>query len=279
MKIQYANKLTSSFLLAVDHAILSKGEAFTNTSGLFYPVSGTIYGLNAYSTPFRQLVNDESISGSIVVSGVFVSGAFLQPGQSGLVSLNVSEGMAYFSGRPTAVSGVFSTKEINTYLTTEPEEFLLFETKMTPKTRYPQTLTGMAPGDQVFPIVFVKPINAENTPFCLGGTDYKTSMFRVVVLAETQFQLYAICNILEDMAHKRIPMLNVTGLPFDAIGGFSGVPYNYTTAISGVPLQDSPYVQSVRTSFLTEARGLNQLNPSIYPAFVDFTMWTVVTPA
>lgn len=259
-------------MLSVDHTILKNGGAYTNSSGLFYSISGSMYGLNAYSTPFRQLVNDASISGATVMSGVYVSGVFVQPGQSGLVSLNVSEGTAYFSWRPGNVSGIFGIKEINVYLSNEPEQNLLFETKMTLKTKYPQTITGLTSNQQTFPVVFIKPIDSQNVPFCFGS-DNKIIKLRAVVLAETQYQLYAVCNILENMAHNKIPLIDVQNLPFDAIGGFKGESYDYEKAISGV--SNSIYINSAKTSMLMSSQDLNKLNPAIFPAFVDFELWNI----
>jgi len=274
MKIQFSNRAISSFMMAVDHEILEKGEGYTNHTGFFYPVTGTFYGLNVYTTPYRQLVHDTSITGATVVSGLYINGSFIQPGTSGLVSLNIQEGTAYFTGRPTNVSGSFSVKEANVYLTTEPEERLLFETKMWLKSPYPQTLTGLASNEQTYPVVFLKPTDSQNDPFCIGGLNNKKIHIRAIVLAKDQFQCTAICNILEDMAHKKYSLINVTGLPFDAIGGYTGISYSYHDSINGVI--DYSYVQSARVSMLMTAQQYNQTNPTIFPAFVDFELWNFI---
>lgn len=277
MKFQLGNRIISSFMLTVDNAILRYGEAYTNASGVLYPVSGYTYGMYAFTTPYRQLVHDASITGANLMTGVYVSGLFLQPGQSGLLSLNIQEGTAYFSWRPTAVSGIFSVKDISVYLSNEPEEKLLFETKMSLRPKYPQSSTGLFPGHQTYPVIFVKLLHTENEPLCLGGVDNKISQVRAVVLAESQFQLMAACYILESLAHKTIPIINVTGLPFDAIGGYTGTNYNYQTATGAS--QEYSYIASAKTSMLANVQQLNQLNPSIFPAFVDFEIWTIVGPA
>jgi hypothetical protein len=268
----------SSFLLTIDNAILKQGEAFSSGSGRFYPISGNAYGLYIYASPYRQLVNDASISGSVIVSGLYVSGNFVRPGQSGLVSLNVAEGLAYFSYQPTNVSGTFSVKEINVYLNSEPEEKLLFETKMSLKPKFPQIITGMGISQQSYPVVFLKPIDTHNEPLCFGGVDSKNYRLRAIVLAETQYQLTATCNILENLAHRNVPLINVTGLPFDALGGYTGAPYNYTGATGSVPDAAYLYVAQAKSSMLMSARELNQLNPTIFPAFVDFELWTIQGP-
>ena len=275
MKLQFTNQVVSSFLMTIDNAILSSGEAFKNATGLFYPVTGMISGMYAYTTPYRQLVNDASISGANILSGVYVSGVFIKPGQSGLISLNVSEGTAYFSYRPSAVSGIFAIKDINVYLTTYPEEQLLMETKFLLKPKYPQTITGLPVTAQTYPVVYLKKLSSENVPFCLGGAYDKNIQLRAVVLGESEYQTLAVCDILENLSQTKQPILNVTGLPFDAIGGFKTVSYNYETAKSGVI---NSYVAKAQSSHLMNIRQYNTLNPDVFPAFVDFELWNSFFP-
>ena len=61
MQAQYDNIVMSSALLWLDHTILNKGAAFTNTSSFFYDVNSLYNGYNTYGSPFRQFVADESI--------------------------------------------------------------------------------------------------------------------------------------------------------------------------------------------------------------------------
>lgn len=274
MVIQLNNKLISNLSLLIDHELLLRGQAYTNTSSLFYPITGALYGLNAYATPYRQLVNDASITSATQMTGIYVSGIFIQPGQSGLVSLNIQEGLAYFSGRPTSVSGNYSLKDFSIYLTTEPEEKLLFETKFNLKQKYPQTITGLNINAQTYPVIFLKPLNIENVPFCIGGTDNKIFRIRAIVLGESEFQTLAACNILENLANKQYSVINVTGLPFDSIGGYTGVSYNYNTYSTAST--EKTFVSKVRTSILTNTKQVNSLNPAIFPAFIDIELWNFI---
>ena len=65
MESQYDNVVMSSFLLWLDHTLLSKGKAFTNTSSFFYDVNSLYNGYNTYGSPFRQFVADESIKNNV----------------------------------------------------------------------------------------------------------------------------------------------------------------------------------------------------------------------
>ena len=274
MRLQFNNKLLTSLMLAVDYTLLSQGDAYTNMTGRFYPTTGSIYGLNVYTTPFRQLVNDASITGATQVSGIWVDGVFTQPGQNGLVSLNISEGTACFTGQPNLVTGQFAMKEFNTYLTTLPEEKLLFETKIYPRGDVTQIESGLPQSAQTYPAVFLKIQDSRNTPACLGGIDKKTTNVRVIICADSEFKAVAAVNILEDMAHRHLKIVEPTGLPFDALGGYTGVAYNYP-AIPGI---GDSYINSVRSTLLLSVKELNMLNPAVFPAFVDFELWTYFSP-
>ena len=71
MKVQFENKIMSSLLLFIDHHLLSKGEAFTNHAGLFYPVTNLYNNYYTYAAPFKQMVNDDGVSNATVMKTVY----------------------------------------------------------------------------------------------------------------------------------------------------------------------------------------------------------------
>ena len=72
MKPQYQHKVMTSFLLWFDNFLLTKGEAFSNKTGSFHYVSDSRLpsSYRVFSSPYKQLVNDSSIPGAIVKSGI-----------------------------------------------------------------------------------------------------------------------------------------------------------------------------------------------------------------
>jgi len=272
MIIDFDNKVISSFLMAVDHEILNKGSGFTNTTGFFYPATGSIAGLNLYTTPYKQLVQDSSISGVTIPTGLWVNGSFLQPGTSGFYSFNIEEGQALFTGRPAIVSGSFSVKDFSVYLTNEPEERLLFETKYYLRGQISQTPTGLFQNAQTFPVIYIKPAGGENEPFCLGGVDNNKMRLRAIIIAETEFQMNAVVGILKRMAHRYFKIIEPTGVPLNALGGYTGISFNYTGLAAGYINQT--YIWNVKALTLMGVRQFNEVNPKAFPAFVDFELWS-----
>lgn len=263
-------------MLYLDRTLLVTGRAMNNFSGQLYRTSGGINGLNTYTTPFRQLVNDVSVTGVNIMSGLWVDGNFLVPGQSGLNSINITEGQAYFTTTPTVVSGNYSVKDFSIYFTNKPEEELLFETKLSLRNKVPQVITGLTQDNETYPAIYIKSFNGENQPFCLGGVDNNEIIVRAIVLGDSKYITDAACGILKDMARKRFKVLEPTGLPFNAYGAMTGVNFNYT-GLSAASNQES-LIWKVRVSNLVNSIDLNKLNPAVFPAFVDFTLWSIRGP-
>ena len=126
MKVNYQNSLTSSFLLYLDNTVLKRGEAYTNVSGSFYPVSGVYSNYFTYAAPYKQIVSDASISGVNQMTGVYLNGNFIVPGQSGLVAINHYDGQLIFSSNKSgqALSGNYAIKDYNVYLTDKSEDYI-----------------------------------------------------------------------------------------------------------------------------------------------------------
>jgi len=56
MKPQFDNQIMSSLLLWFDNKLLTKGEAYQNTTGQFYSVSDEYYGYETYDTKHMRVL-------------------------------------------------------------------------------------------------------------------------------------------------------------------------------------------------------------------------------
>jgi len=252
MKLQYDNKLVSSFLLYLDREIQSKGQAYQNYSGLLYKVTSPINGLFAYAAPFKQLVNDTSITGANVMTGVYLNGTFVTIGTSGLHSINHYQGVAYFTGQlasSVTVSGRYAIKDINTETTDQEEHKVLFETKYAPKSKFNQTLSGLATDVKTLPSIFLKYKGGDAYPAAFGGIRDNKIIIRALILTESEFQRIATCNILKNFTNRTFSIVNST--PFDYLGNYTGLEYNYdnlsfdtvySPLITDVKVKDIPLV-------------------------------------
>ena len=275
MKAQWENKIMSSFLQFVDHEILDKGEAFQNAAENFYPADDLYYGYHTYSSPFQQLVGDESIGnehGANIMDGVYVGGSFKEVDDNdvGLVGINHQKGQVYFNQDQgsNVVSGNFAVKDYSVSLTSQSEENLLFHTKhhLRPKTYQP--VTGLPYNASTYPIIYIKNAGGTSLPLGFGNgsiEDVRTDV-RAVILSDSAFSLDAVCNILKDMTRRTLPIIEST--PLNAMGAYIGESYNYTSLATGT----GPSIWDIRVSKLAPASspGLGELDLDIFSAFVDF---------
>lgn len=278
MKINFQNILTSSFLLFLDNLILKKGEAHSPVSSNFYPISGVYDGYYTYAAPYKQIVNDVSISGIQQLSGVYLNNTFIVPGQSGLVAINHQDGQVIFNSNKNAytISGNYSIKDFNVYLTDKSEETILFTTKIENKNRKPQTLRGLESDEITYPAVFVRFDNSMNDPFAFGGTDMTKVELRTIIMANSMFSLDAVCGILRDSAHDFFFLVKNSDLNMNAMSAYTGSSYNY----SGVSTGEAIYVADVgilRLKAISSADFVN-LNPKVFSAFADFQLESIRNP-
>lgn len=278
MKINFQNILTSSFLLFLDNLILKKGEAHSPVSSNFYPISGVYDGYYTYAAPYKQIVNDVSISGIQQLSGVYLNNTFIVPGQSGLVAINHQDGQVIFNSNKNAytISGNYSIKDFNVYLTDKSEETILFTTKIENKNRKPQTLRGLESDEITYPAVFVRFDNSMNDPFAFGGTDMTKVELRTIIMANSMFSLDAVCGILRDSAHDFFFLVKNSDLNMNAMSAYTGSSYNY----SGISTGEAIYVADVgilRLKAISSADFVN-LNPKVFSAFADFQLESIRNP-
>ena len=293
MKVQYDNKVMSSLMLYVDHKVCRVGEAFSNHSGYLYDNQPSYlykdgsYNYYTYSTPFKQLVADYSITGASIPSGIYVDGIHYGVGLTGpsLHSINHAQGhfytrtaIAQTSATPRQ-SAIYAVKEFNTYLTSMPEEKLLFETKINLREKITNPITGLSFHAQTYPAIFLKNMGAVNEPFSFGGVNTTTNRVRAMVLADSAFNLDAVCSILKDCVTDVVPLVGGGDLPFDALGG-SPSGYNYT----GIASSKIAAGQYLNISNVTISRDITKgytegANPEVQASFVDFSVQSFRQPS
>jgi len=283
MIAQLDNILMSSMTYWLDNILLKKGKAYTNYSGLFYPIENMYNNYYTYGLPFKQIVADSSVAGPNLLSGVYINGTFNAIGQNNLVGVNPNLGQIYFSSNQSSstISGNYSVKDMNIYLTSDPEENLLFETqyKIRPKTY--QNPTGIASNALTYPAIFIKNNGSSNKEFAFGGEDKTEMNIRAIILADNNFNLEAVFSILRDTSRTYIPLIPLEESPYNSMNSLKVIPnggyYNYNSMIAGKVANNSAFfIERVEVSNILNID--NKLNPDIYPGIVDFTLSNIRYP-
>ena len=275
MKIHFNNQILNSFALYVDHQVTKKGEAFLNYSSSFSKVDDLYTGFYTYAAPTKQILFDTSITGATQLSGIFVTGVYRNIGEENLVAINHDKGHLYFTASQgsSSITGAYAVKEINTYLTEDSEQKIVFDTKYEVRPKAPQTFKGVEDNTVFAPAIFIKTNSVTSEPFCLGGTDKIIYDLRAIVISKSVFSLDATCGILQDMSRTYFGVVNP---PFGALG-YTGIPYNYDSLNT---VQDA-FIDNITVSKVSKDRGnseYNTLNSDIYAAFVDFEICVFKNP-
>jgi hypothetical protein len=276
MRAQFKNRVIYSTLLFLDNKICTRGEAYKNFGSKFYDVKDDYINYYTYGTPFRQFISDSSITGTTVMSGIYLNNSFITTGQSGFVGIDYNQGQVYFSNPVTGtLSGNYSVKDFNIILTNKPETTLLFETqyKLKPKTN--QQITGLTSDQVPYPVIFVKNNGGTNEPLAFGGMDNTITNIRLLIMADSLFNLDAVCSIINDTRGLYIPLLSEQEVPFNVLGGFKSGSYNYNNLVSGKILAGQAsfihevYVSNYRQNTYEEIR---KLNPEVYVGIVELEL-------
>lgn len=282
MKPQFENNLMSSALFYLDHMVLKEGEAFTNHSGVFYPINNTYSSYYMYGLPFKQIVADSSISGCNVMSGVYVNGSYTSIGQNNLSSINHNEGQAIFSSQiSTTISGVYAIKDFNFYLSSQPEEELLFETKYSLRPKIHQAEAGLQDNQETYPAIYLKNLGGSNDPYAFGGQDLSLVQVRAIIISDSQFKLDAVNSIFRDLSKTRFGVLTSSDFPMDAFGGTVSGSFDYDEINSSILSFDhrEAFIKNVYVSKVAIPKPYKKnFNKEVCVGFVDFDIETVRYP-
>lgn len=283
MKAQFENEVMSSLMLYVDHHILEKGEAYTNTDSKFYKIEEDYTDYQVWAAPYKQLVCDHSITGATVISGAHINGSASYttpsegPSHQDLEFVNQYQGQIYFKANPSitpinSVSGSYSVKDFNIYLTNENEEELLFESQFDLRPKVTQTPTGLSSETRTFPAIFIKNNGGTNEPFAFGGLDNTVVNTRMIVMADSAYKLDAVCSILKDRAHDHIPIFQAGVMPFNALGGLKEDCFNYNH-LAETGSSSQIFISNAFVSKIAPNRQFyKNVNKDIFSAFVDFEL-------
>jgi hypothetical protein len=287
MKIQFIHLVMSSMRCWIEHTLLEKGEAFSNSSGFFYDVKDVYNGYYTYSLPYQPIVADASITGATIMTGVYLDGTLITTGQSGLEYINYEKGQLYFSNEisnsSSRLSGNFSIADFNVKITSAPEEELLFETKHELKSKTNQlNVTGLNPNSTTFPIIYIQDFGGRTDPFAFGGTDKEMINVRMIVFADSQFNADAVGSIFKDKTRTIVPLLTTAAeMPFNVFGDYSNGVYNYKALTTGRhTMTDSFWIEHVDVSNLPGSAysEIRKLNPHVFVKLIDIFLESVRNP-
>lgn len=265
MQTQFDHQYFSSFLLFFDNLFSQQSQGFTNYSGLFYPVNSYVSNTYAYNCGFRQIIGDTSITGNPnVMTGVYLNGNFITPGTSGLWAINHSLATIYFTGNQlpynTVISGNFSVKDFAISISDQEEYDILYNTKYETNPFFNQTISGLDPNVLVSPSVFLKFHESEYRPFAFTRIDDNRLWIRMAIITDNEYQRIGAANIIKNLKLRTFPI--ITSTPFDQLGNYTGISYNYNnlpTSLNYQPwIMEAKILDIPKRPFLEQTKNIGR---------------------
>lgn len=290
MKAQFDQNLLSSFYLWLENRLL-KSDTKAYLTGLennfryvdFDDIPADMVG---YQGEYRQLVADYDID--VVNSGFFVGDAFITGDSSanGGVYTDYQNGRLLFpeaSGTGLNISGTYSVKEVNTYISHDSDLDFILQSDFIENGQdspYFYNETGILDqGSYFLPACFVSLASSENEEFAFGGEENTKARIRVMLLTKDSYILDAVISKLRDTVRERITHIPYEDFPYAYSYSIKDFPYTYTGVIDNQGSSSlASSIEKVTASKVVSESLREKLNKSFSIAFIDFDLSTYRFP-
>ena len=284
MKPTFTHNVINSFFLWFDNFLMTKGDAYKTYTTKLYNYEDPRLGGDkvVYGSPYKQWVYDKNITGATIPSGFTINNQFVPTGTSGM-KIDFDNGRIIFnSGVSTSlnVTGTYSVKEVNSYITDQPEDNLIIENKFVTNSRFTVSENYIAPYNPVTPCIFASIETAHNTAFAFGGEDETKCIIKVVAFCENLYQLDGVLSIFGDSYNEIFSLIPMTGHPLGEFNelktGVYPTGYNYKN-LSNAYNSQTLFISHVETSKIRDS-VIKELNPILHIGFLDFEIKTYRYP-
>jgi len=284
MKPTFTHNVINSFFLWFDNFLMTKGDAYkTYTTKLYnYEDPRLGGGKVVYGSPYKQWIYDKNITGATIPSGFTINNQFVSTGTSGM-RIDFDNGRIIFnSGVSTSlnITGTYSVKEVNSYITDQPEDNLIIENKFVTNSRFTVSENYIAPYNPVTPCIFASIETSHNTAFAFGGEDETKCIIKVVAFCENLYQLDGVLSVFGDSYNEIFSIIPMTGHPLGEFNemktGAYPTGYDYKN-LSNAYNSQTLFISHVETSKIRDS-VIKELNPILHIGFLDFEIKTYRYP-
>ena len=284
MKPTFTHNVINSFFLWFDNFLMTKGDAYkTYTTKLYnYEDLRLGGGKVVYGSPYKQWVYDKNITGATIPTGFTINNQFVSTGTSGM-KIDFDNGRIIFnSGVSTSlnITGTYSIKEVNSYITDQPEDNLIIENKFVTNSRFTVSENYIPPYNPVTPCIFASIETAHNTAFAFGGEDETKCIIKVVAFCENLYQLDGVLSVFGDSYNEIFSIIPMTGHPLGEFNemktGAYPTGYDYKN-LSNAYNSQTLFISHVETSKIRDS-VIKELNPILHIGFLDFEIKTYRYP-
>ena len=280
----FSHNITNSFFLWFDNHLMRKAQAFQTYTTKLYNYTDARLGDNkvVYGSPYKQWAYDNSVSGISIPSGFLINNAFVPTGTSGMY-IDFDNGRIVFNSgvsKNLNITGTYTVKEINSYITDQPEDNLIIEGKYVTNSRFTVSETYVSPYNPVTPCAFISIENIDNNGFALGGEDETRVRMKAVVFAENLYQLDGVLSAFADTYNTNFNIIPMTNHPLGEYNnlktGLYPNGYNYID-VNKQHTDKKCYIYDVTTSKIKDD-VVKELNPILHIGFIDWNIGNIRYP-
>jgi hypothetical protein len=290
MKAQFDQNLLSSFYLWLENRLLKDDTKayLTNVQNSFKYIdfNDIPQDMVGYQGEYRQLVAESNID--VSNSGFFINGNFItgNPQQNGGILLDYQNGRILLpsgSGTSLQISGNFSVKEVNTYISHDNDLDFILHSDFIENGQDSPYLYGkgnkLDEGSYFLPACFVSIASSENEEFCFGGEEDTKTRIRVMVLTKDSYIMDSVISRLRDTARERITHIPYEDFPYGYSYSIKNFPYFYSSLkISQGASAAISHIEKVSVSKVISEELRENLNKNFSIALVDFDLSTYRFP-
>ena len=292
MNVQFDHEFQSSFFLFLDNHFLYRGAASgVREATEFFHYGETMdveQGLDTYYAPNKQLVSDGVPAAD---NQVYIKGGYQTEGWYGqttkgseLLVVDHYDGRVILNptyyGEGLSISGAFSRKDINVYITNENEEQLILENDFIladDKETYMQSVSGLNDLRYVIPAAFISLNSTQNDPYGFGGEDDTKQSIRLVCIGDSNYSLDGMLSLCRDLARESFPILSYQDFPYGEYWHIKKTGYSFTGIEKENEDNKFAYIEEAVTSKLFD-RSNNKIPRDLRVGFADIQISNIRYP-
>lgn len=270
MKYTESHNILSSLKEYLDYVLIKDYQAYFNVTNKSLKKYSTkderIKSLDIYGSQFQQICYFDELNG---INDFIIKedGSQKTLGEDGL-KRDFQRGRIILDNNYTGGTFTFdgSIKEFCSYVTSDSEENLVFETKYETLHDLKTENYNNHPYGFLAPCYFLKINEDFNEKHCLGGQKKKNWKIRAIIIA-TEYLLIGASDCFSNLDCKCFPIIDCNDLPLDEYGSLKDLNWNYSDILSSST--DHAYIEKVLYTPVQPSQFTNN-NKNLYLGFSDF---------
>lgn len=264
------HRILTSLKEYAEFRLIRDANAYTNfTDETLYAYSEEDSRIDSkviHGSRFGQIVHHNDIVG-VTDAAIKESTVPKAEGSDGLVIDRLRARAILDNGYSGSLTMDGAIKDFNTYISSDSDEEIVFETKFQQLPTIRTSSFNPNPYGYMLPAIFFKINSAENELYCAGGTRKSKFVVRAIIMSDSEFLLAGAVSLFKDLDRKCFPVLTAADTPLDEYGGLKDSGWQYTTFLASYDTKG--FIERVLYTPV-QPTEFTRNNPKVYTGICDF---------